>query len=222
MLLPNNVHIGSDHIWCQVFESAKRFTSACPALFLDRDGVIVEEVHYLRKVPDVILVPGAGDVIALANRKNIPVVVVTNQSGLARGMFGWEEFNAVQEEMLRQLNAESGAFVDAVYACPFHKSGKEPFCHPDHEARKPNPGMLIRAMQALPLVAEGSWIVGDKAGDLQAGARAGLQGGVHVLSGHGRDEGEAEKALSLKNDSFDVRSCETIKDVSGLLSLFDL
>jgi len=211
--LPANVEITSDHIWTQLFETVNRFKAKTPALFLDRDGVIVEEVHYLHKVENVALINGAAEIIAAANQNDIPVVIVTNQSGLARDMFGWSEFNDVQTRMLELLKAETGAYVDAVYACPYHKSGKDPFCHPDHEARKPNPGMLLRAMDALPLVAKGSWIVGDKSGDLKAGLNAGLSGGYHVLTGHGRDDGEVENAKSLQSDVYAVKLVNSIADI---------
>lgn len=214
--LPHTVRITDDHIWTQVFDSANRFAHPSPALFLDRDGVIVEEVHYLHKVEDVALINGAARLIGVANAKNIPVVIVTNQSGLARGMFGWSEFNQVQERMLALLHQECGAFVDAVYACPYHKSGKAPFNHPDHEARKPNPAMLLRAMDAIKITAQGSWIIGDKAGDLKAGRNAGISGGIHVLTGHGRDAGQRENSIALKSGTFDVRLYDSIADVPEL------
>ena len=216
--LPSNVKIGSDHIWTQVFDSAARFEKCTPTLFLDRDGVIVEEVHYLHKVEDVALIDGAAALIAKANIQNIPVVIVTNQAGLARDMFTWTEFNAVQIRMMELLKEATGAYVDAVYACPFHKIGKEPYNHPSHEARKPNPGMLLRAMEVLPIAKEGSWIIGDKAGDLKAGLNAGITGGVHVLTGHGTDEGEREDAQSVQNDVFTVR---LEKSIAGAIDLFD-
>lgn len=217
--LPSNVQIGSDHIWAQVFESAKRFDQKTPALFLDRDGVIVKEVHYLHKPQDVELIEGAAELIAKANRLNIPVIVVTNQSGLARDMFGWKDFSAVQKRMLDLISeAVAGAFVDAVYACPFHKMGKEPFKAAAHEARKPNPGMLLRALKAMPIEASGSWIIGDKACDIEAGLNAGISGGVHVLTGHGRDAGQLENAKALARNDFIVRYEDSIADA---IDLFD-
>jgi len=209
--LPENVQIGPDHIWCQVFESAQRFQGARPALFLDRDGVIVEEVHYLHKVEDVVLIDGAAQVIAKANKLDIPVIVVTNQSGLARGMFGWQEFNAVQERMHELLAEATGAYVDAVYACPFHENAQvAQFKATDHEARKPNPGMLVRAMKAIAVNKNKSWIVGDKASDLKAGLNAGVCGAIHVLSGHGSDAGEREKAKAVSTSDFDVHLAKSI------------
>ncbi len=217
--LPENVSIGADHIWSQVFDSAKRFKEKRPALFLDRDGVMIEEKHYLHKAEDVELIDGTSQLIAKANALDIPVIVVTNQSGLARGMFGWEEFATVQARMLDLLSEDAtGAFIDAIYACPFHKEGQDPYRHPDHEARKPNPGMLSRAMKSIIIDAEKSWIIGDKAGDLKAGANAGLCGGVHVLTGHGQDEGELEKACALSSEAFSVRTVASIADAFDLFS----
>ncbi|MDV7339257.1 HAD-IIIA family hydrolase [Terasakiella sp. A23] len=215
--LPANVTIGPDHIWCQLFETANRFTTPGPALFLDRDGVIVEEMHYLHKPEEVALIDGAASLIAKANAKDMPVVIVTNQAGVARDMFGWVEFAAVQQRMLDLLMVENGAFVDAVYACPYHKSGIDPFRHPDHEARKPNPGMLTRAMDAIAIEKQGSLIIGDKAGDLKAGLNAGITAGMHVLTGHGSDDGEREKADRLASKDFQVHLADSIRDALDLL-----
>lgn len=206
-------YVGADHIWAQTFVSAQRFERAVPALFLDRDGVIVEEVHYLSQPADVRLIDGAAELIRAANDRGIAVVIVTNQSGIARGYFDWQAFGRVQDKMMADLAAATGAFVDAVYACPFHKSGNGPYGVDNHEARKPNAGMLVRAQQALTLDVAQSWIIGDKAGDLRAGLQAGCQGGVHVLTGHGRDEGESEKALSTSSNTFNVHQVESIADV---------
>lgn len=210
--LPKTASIGQDHIWCEVFDSAGRFQEKRGALFLDRDGVIVEEVHYLHRVEDVTLIDGAAALIAEANRRGHPVVIVTNQSGLARDMFTWAEFAQVQSRMLALLKAETGAFVDAVYACPFHKNGVAPYRADNHEARKPNPGMLLRALAALPIDVKSSVIIGDKAGDLEAGQKAGLGGGIHVLSGHGRDAGERPAANGLARDDYFVLNYGSIKD----------
>ncbi len=167
-----------------------------PALFLDRDGTIVEEVGHLRRPEDVRLIPGAAAVIARANGLGVPVIVVTNQSGIGRGLFGWAELLAV-EERIESLLAERGARIDAVLACPFHRDGRAPFQHPDHPARKPNPGLLRRAGEALAVDLAGSWIIGDRAGDVAAGRAAGLAGGMHVATGWGSEPGEREAARAF-------------------------
>ncbi|MBC8269732.1 MAG: HAD-IIIA family hydrolase [Rhodospirillaceae bacterium] len=190
-----------------------------PALFLDRDGCVVLEAHYLHKVKDVDVIVGAADVIARANALEIAVVFVTNQAGVGYGYFGWPDFFQVQNEILGQL-AKQGAQVDGVYACPFHEKGKPPYDHPDHPARKPNPGMLMSAAEELNLDLGRSWIIGDRAGDLEAGLNAGLAGGVHVATGHGRREGEREAALALNAKNFQALAANSIADIKQLIGLF--
>jgi D-glycero-D-manno-heptose 1,7-bisphosphate phosphatase len=158
-----------------------------PALFLDRDGVLVEEVNYLKRVEDVRLVPGAAEVVHRANRQGLPVVVVTNQGGIGLGYFDWATLVAVQAQMQIQL-AEQGAHLDAVLACPYHEEASEPYRHDSHPARKPSPGMLLKAAELLPIDLTQSWIVGDRTTDLVAGRNGGLPGGILVRTGHGPKE----------------------------------
>lgn len=197
-VLPQGAEIDGQGIWVQVLrrpeDPARR-----PALFLDRDGVLVEEVDHLHRAEDVRLIDGAAEVIAAANLRGIPVLVVTNQSGIGQGLFGWDAFIGVQARILDDLAAE-GAFVDGVFACPHHPKALPPFDHPDHPARKPNPGMLFAAAEKLPLDLAGSWIIGDRTRDLAAGRHAGLAGGLLVSTGYGGQQGEREAALSLAKD----------------------
>jgi len=176
-----------------------------PALFLDRDGVIVEEKHYLSRAEDVVLIDGAGTTIAEANRRGVPVVVVTNQAGIGRGYYGWEAFEGVEEAVKREL-ARFDAKLNAVFACGFY---------PDHPARKPNPGMLLAAAQMLNLDLARSWIVGDHASDLEAGINAGLVGGLHLLTGHGA--GQREAAIRQRREGFELRLGESIVDAAAIV-----
>jgi len=195
-------------------------TAQRPALFLDRDGCVAVEAHYLHKVENVELIPGTADVIARANALNIAVVFVTNQAGIGYGYFDWPDFFAVQKEILSRL-ANDGAQVDGVYACPFHVKGKPPYDHADHPARKPNPGMIVSAAGEMNLDLSRSWIVGDRAGDLAAGANAGLAGGVQVSTGHGGQEGERKNALALASDDYQALSANSLADVCSLIDLFN-
>lgn len=200
--------VGPDGIWAQLPDrAAGPRPSPRPALFLDRDGVIVEEVGFLHRPEDVRLIDGAVDVIAAANRTGVPVVVLTNQSGIGRGLYGWGDFAATQARILAEL-ARAGANVDMVLACPFHAEGRPPYRHPEHPCRKPRPGMLLRAGERLGLDLARSWIVGDRRADIEAGRAAGLAGGLHVLTGHGQAEREGVSALGTA--SFDVRLGDTI------------
>ncbi len=136
---------GKDGIWLRARPVPKDRVPG-PALFLDRDGTIVEEVGHLHRAKDVCLIRGAAAVIAAANARAIPVIVVTNQSGIGRGLFDWADLLAVEDRIEAALVAE-GAKLDAVLACPFHADGRPPYKHPDHPARKPNPGLLLRAAE---------------------------------------------------------------------------
>ena len=185
-----------------------------PALFLDRDGVIVEDPGYLCRPDDLRMIPDAAIVIASANRRGIPVVEVTNQAGIARGYYTWKEFVAV-EEGLAQMLAASSAHIDAIFACPYHRDGIPPWAHPAHPARKPRPGMLFAAEKLLNLDLRASWIVGDKLSDLEAGCHAGLRGGLHVLTGEGHRHRPA--IVQWKPENFDLRLGKSIRDAEALL-----
>jgi len=215
--LPDGVRIDDEGVWNQVFR-AEPFASGPPALFLDRDGVVVEEVNYLHRVEDVRLCPGAGSVIRRAGAIGVAVVIVTNQAGIVYGYYEWHDFALVQERILAELAAE-GAHVDAVYACAHHREGRAPYQHPDHPARKPNPGMLLRARDQLGIDLAASWIVGDRASDLDAGRRAGLAGGLHVTTGHGGDDGEVAAALALAREDFLTTSAGGIAEALDGLPL---
>jgi D-glycero-D-manno-heptose 1,7-bisphosphate phosphatase len=197
-------------VWCDVRADAARSGAA---LFLDRDGVVVEEVNFLRRVEDIVIVPGAAAVIGAANQRGIPVVLVTNQAGIGRGLFGWAEFMAVQNTIISVLDAE-GAQLDAVYACPHHPNGKGDFLHPDHPARKPNPGMILRAATDLNLDLQESWLVGDKTIDIEAAQRAGLAGAMQVMTGYGAAQWPRSAALATAN--FEVRLGASVNDALAL------
>jgi D-glycero-D-manno-heptose 1,7-bisphosphate phosphatase len=191
-----------------------------PALFLDRDGTIIEEVGFIRWAEDVRLIAGATDVIAAANRNGVAVVIVTNQSGIARARFDWADFAAVQARMLSEL-AQGGAFIDAVLACPHHRDGRAPYNHPDHPDRKPNPGLVRRAAGLLPIALAQSWLIGDRASDIIAAARAGLGGGMLVATGVGAHPSEREAALQQRSvGRFEVILGGSIATALARLPLF--
>lgn len=200
-------YLESDGIWCRRTDpSGAPSAGGRPALILDRDGVVVVEAHFLHRPEDVRLVPGAAAVLAFARRRGLAVVLATNQSGIARGLFGWAEFAATQDRVEEMLAAE-GAGFDLVLACPFHPDGEPPY-RGEHACRKPQPGMLLRAAERLGLDLAASWAVGDRARDLAAARAAGCAGGLHVLTGYGRAERKA--ATGLATPDFDVRLGETV------------
>ena len=198
--------LDDDLIWAEYFAPAR----PAPALFLDRDGVMVEEVHYLHRAEDVRIIPGTVETIRWARNRGWHVVVVTNQAGIGRGRFTWPDYVAVHEHILALLES-ADAMVDAILACPFISDGVEPFSHPDHPCRKPNPGMLLKAAAELDIDLANSWIVGDKTADLEAGRNAGLAGGILVATGYGA--AERERIGHLEN----VLTAASVADVPNIL-----
>jgi D-glycero-D-manno-heptose 1,7-bisphosphate phosphatase len=202
--------IDEDGVWVEILGQRR----AAPALFLDRDGVVVVETHYLHEVEKTELIDGAGETIALANRRGLHVVLVTNQSGVGRGLYGWPEFAAVQDRIKADL-AACGAHLDAVCACPHHPEFSEPLGR-DHPDRKPNPGMLLKAAKALDIDLARSWIVGDMHTDMAAGRNGGLAGAVHVQSGW---PGLRDQALAEAREKFPVLSADGIDGIRDLIPL---
>ncbi len=200
---------------CWSWTTGRRFEGR-PALFLDRDGVVVEEVGYLSRPQDVVLEAGAAEAISAYNRAGVPVVLVTNQSGVARGYFDWPAFEAVQAALAERLRVEGG-HLDAVFACGYHESGVAELAVRDHPWRKPAPGMFLAAAERLGLDLSRSLIVGDRAQDLAAGRSAGLSLGLHVATGHG-DEGERSAAAALQRPDFEVKLAANVGSALELLS----
>ena len=184
-------------LWCELAPAGR---TSRPALFLDRDGVIIADTGYVGRAEDLRMLEGVAAAIARCNALEVPVVVVTNQSGIARSLYDWDGFRAVQAELAGQLEV-AGAHLDAVLACAYHGDGNGPLRVGDHPWRKPNPGMLLAAASGMNLDLARSWIVGDRAHDLAAGAAAGLCGGTLIAA----DEREPEIALALANSRFVVK-----------------
>ena len=158
-----------------------------PAIFVDRDGTICEEVNYLRRVEDLHLLPFAAEALRLARQAGYRVVIISNQSGVARG---YMEESTVQEinQALQEMLREQGAEVDGIYYCPHHIQGNPPY-NIDCPCRKPNPGMLYRAQEDLHLDLAHSVVIGDKYSDVETAHRVNIPG-ILVLTGYGREEKE--------------------------------
>ena len=205
--------LDSSGVWAQPLCRAS-YCLGRQALFLDRDGAVVEEVNYLHRPQDVRIIAGAAEVVRRANETGIPTILITNQAGIGRRYYAWEHFLQVQEKIIDDLAAE-GARIDAVFACPHHVDARPPYQHADHPARKPNPGMMLMARDMLGIALARSWIVGDRAIDVRAGRNAGLAGAMHVRTGHGARANERETALALATPEFPVHVADSI---AGLLT----
>ena len=142
------------------------------ALFLDRDGVLNHEVGYLHRPADVLWVAGIVPLCLTAQSLGYKLVVVTNQSGIARGLYTQQDFDALMAWMRSELSRD-GITLDAVYHCPYHPDGVGEYKR-EHEDRKPSPGMLLRAARDLSLDLTQSILIGDRCSDIAAANAAGL------------------------------------------------
>lgn len=156
------------------------------AVFLDRDGTLLEEANYIAEIERLAFFPYTADAVRLLNRAGFAVVVITNQAGIARGIVE-EAFVGVAHAAISARLAEGGARVDAYYYCPHHPEGIVEAFRRTCDCRKPQPGMLRRAAEDLDLDLPASFIVGDKLTDVQAGHAVGARG-VLVRTGYGRKE----------------------------------
>jgi len=152
-----------------------------PAAFFDRDGVFNLDNGYVHRVEDLIWTPGGPQAVKRLNDLGYWVILVTNQSGIGRGYYDEAAMHAVHDALRAHL-AEAGGHIDAIYFAPHHEDALEDrYRHPDHPDRKPNPGMLLRAMRDFPIDKDRSFLIGDKASDLEAARRAGVPG--HLFQG---------------------------------------
>jgi D-glycero-D-manno-heptose 1,7-bisphosphate phosphatase len=162
------------------------------AVFLDRDGTLLEEAGYLDRLERLVFFPYSVDAVRLLNHGGFAVVVVTNQAGIARGIFK-ESFVADAHRHISERLALGGARVDGFYYCPHHPDAVVEALRQDCECRKPRSGMFTQAARELDLDLAGSFVVGDRWHDLEAGQRVGARG-ILVRTGYGRTEEAAPKA----------------------------
>ena len=164
--------------------NSNRFHGTKPAVFLDRDGTINVEKDYLYRVEEFEFTPGAVEAIRLLNQAGYLVVVVTNQSGVARGYYTEADIKTLHS-YIDQVLLSQGARVDAWYYCPHHEQGKPPY-NQACDCRKPMPGMLRQAASDHAIDLTRSWMVGDKPADVNAGQAAGCRP-VLVMTGYGAE-----------------------------------
>lgn len=164
-----------------------------PAVFIDRDGTLIEEVGYLKSPAQIRLVPGAHLAIQIFRSAGYRIMVVSNQSGVARGLFTEEHVRRVHNALAEKL-AELNAPVDDFYYCPHLPDAPVPEYRKQCTCRKPGPGMLYKARADHQIDLKNSIMIGDKLSDVEAGKRAGTRT-VLVLTGYGKSESEKLSAL---------------------------
>lgn len=172
------------------------------AVFLDRDNTLIEDPGYISDPSGVKMLPGVAPAVKSLSQAGFKVIMVTNQSGIARGLLTEEALQKIHSELRRQL-AESGAHLDGIYFCPFHPEGSVEGYAIDSELRKPRPGMLLKAAKDHDIDLSASWMVGDSPRDAEAGQRAGcrtirLRVQSMQVQGDGQDE-DAQADFTVRN-----------------------
>lgn len=162
------------------------------ACFIDRDGVLIEEVNYLSSTEQVKLIPGTAKALGTLEDQGYLRIIISNQSGVARGYF---DENAVDEvtRHIDSLLAREGVSINGWFYCPHHPKGSVDEYAFSCDCRKPEPGMLRQAQDKFDVDMSASCMIGDKLSDIQAGLNAGCGTNILVLSGHGQEEVEKAK-----------------------------
>jgi D-glycero-D-manno-heptose 1,7-bisphosphate phosphatase len=159
-----------------------------PAVFIDRDGTISEEVGYINHPSRFRLFPYSSEAVKILNNNGWLAIVITNQAGVARGYFSEDVIASVHGQLKRELQNES-AQLDAIYYCAHHPSVGEPPYKFDCDCRKPKTGLIDRAVKDFEIDLAKSWMIGDRYSDVELARNAGLRS-AFVLSGYGRGEWE--------------------------------
>jgi D-glycero-D-manno-heptose 1,7-bisphosphate phosphatase len=175
-------------------------SDARPAAFLDRDGVLNIDTGYPHRGEDLVLTVTAAAAVRRLNEAGYWVLVLTNQSGVARGLFTLDAVDAFHEAMQARL-AQAGARVDAFYVAPYHPDGTTAPFNIHHEDRKPGAGLFHRALRDFPVLMQRSFMIGDKPSDMEAARRAGVRG---VLVPADRCDLEAAVVAELARSSTEL------------------
>lgn len=180
------------------------------AVFLDRDGTVNEEVGYLRNIADLRLIPGASAAIKLLNDSGMRVVLVTNQSGIARGYLSESLLHKIHDR-LEQMLREEGARLDAIYYCPHHPSAGSSNYTKECDCRKPGTGLIDRAARDLEIDVKQSFVVGDKWSDVELGQRAGAHS-ILVKRAYGPTDEESLRPPHLVEPDFTAHTISEAVD----------
>ncbi len=180
------------------------------AVFLDRDGTVNEEVGYLTDLEKLRLIPGAGAAVRTMNEAGFKVILVTNQSGVARGYFTEQLVHEAHARLGALLKAE-GARIDAVYYCPHHPRAGNSHYTVDCDCRKPKTGLIDRAVKDLSIDILHSYMVGDKWSDVELAQRAGVHA-VLVESGFAHDDPGNRRPEHVRDPDFIARDIAEAAD----------
>jgi len=188
-------------------------TGGRPAVFLDRDGTINEEVEFVCSPDELRLIPGAARAIRRLNGSGLLTCVISNQSGVARGFLTEEDLRHVHEKLERDLLRED-ARVDRIYYCPHHPTEGRPPYNVSCACRKPATGMLQAGREEFSIDLERSFVVGDRVADIGAGKAAGAQT-ILVLTGYGKKTLEECRETGLTPDKILPSLAEAVEYILG-------
>ena len=189
-------------LWSEVLSKNDNIDGK-PALFLDRDGTIVKEQEYLHEPKNVKLNKNISYLINACNIMNIPVIEITNQSGIGRGYYSWNDFIKTEQQIRKFLLLEN-AKVDMLCACAFHSDALGKYKVDNHSWRKPNIGMLLQAKNSLNINLNDSWIIGDRISDIRAGENAGIKGGIYLNAKNNKHVSKSNFILKYKDNLDDL------------------
>ena len=183
------------------------------AIFLDRDGTLIKNKGYICEFKDVEFYPFSLEALKLINSHNFQVVVVTNQSSIARGICSEEEIIQIHIEMEKYLKTQ-GIFIQGFYYCPYYRNSKIIKYKIDSFLRKPNPGMLIKSAKELNINLKQSYMIGDNITDILAGERAGCKT-VLVKTGHGYEFLSEIKKKNINVDIVSENLLQAVREIFG-------
>jgi D-glycero-D-manno-heptose 1,7-bisphosphate phosphatase len=171
----------------------------CKAAFIDRDGVLNEERAFVHRIEDFVFLPRAVEALRLLKAAGYLLVVITNQSGIARGLYSESDYLTLTKHMRERLMAE-GVSLDSVEYCPHLPDAPVERFRADCDCRKPKPGMLRRAIQNLDIEPGASFLVGDRLSDIQAGRAAGIGRCFLVRTGYPLPDEAVARADAVYDD----------------------
>ena len=179
------------------------------AIFFDRDGVIIKDVHYIKNTKNVSLLKGVRTLLNYSSSLGYLNIIVTNQSGISRNFFSWDDYEKVTKRMLEIINIPGA--ISAIYANGEFQEDSDY----KENWRKPSPHMLIKASKDFNIDLSKSILIGDRLSDLKSGENAGIRNLVHVLTGHGFNE--RDKVIKYYRGHNTIFNLSLIEDLSFLI-----
>jgi D-glycero-D-manno-heptose 1,7-bisphosphate phosphatase len=157
-----------------------------PAVFIDRDGTINEQLGYINHLSRFVILPGVSEAVRLLNKNNLWAIIVSNQGGVARGYYPIELVDEMHAFLKSSLK-EQGAIIDGIFFCPHHPAGVAPGYSSECACRKPKTGLIDKALEAFDIDMSNSYVVGDRHVDIELASRLNLKG-ILVKTGYGLGE----------------------------------